>query len=83
MGLINRTYPTDEFFDSDGEKPQWERLVHWIDYLNGRCRNLDRARYKLLVMGRHGQGWHNVAESYYGTPAWNVRSPLPTLSFIF
>ncbi len=29
-------------------------------------------RYKLLVMGRHGQGFHNAAESYYGTPAWNV-----------
>lgn len=22
-------------------------------------------------MGRHGQGYHNAAESYYGTPAWN------------
>lgn len=22
-------------------------------------------------MGRHGQGYHNAAETYYGTPAWN------------
>lgn len=22
-------------------------------------------------MGRHGEGTHNVAESFYGTPAWN------------
>jgi len=22
-------------------------------------------------MGRHGEGWHNAAESFYGTPAWN------------
>jgi broad specificity phosphatase PhoE len=22
-------------------------------------------------MGRHGEGYHNAAESYYGTPAWN------------
>lgn len=22
-------------------------------------------------MGRHGQGFHNAAETYYGTPAWN------------
>lgn len=22
-------------------------------------------------MARHGEGWHNAAESYYGTPAWN------------
>jgi hypothetical protein len=24
-------------------------------------------------MGRHGEGYHNVAESFYGTPAWDVR----------
>lgn len=23
-------------------------------------------------MGRHGEGYHNVAEAYYGTPAWDV-----------
>jgi hypothetical protein len=23
-------------------------------------------------LGRHGEGWHNAAETYYGTPAWNV-----------
>lgn len=22
-------------------------------------------------MGRHGEGYHNTAESYYGTPGWN------------
>jgi broad specificity phosphatase PhoE len=22
-------------------------------------------------MGRHGNGWHNAAQDYYGTPAWN------------
>jgi broad specificity phosphatase PhoE len=27
--------------------------------------------YKVLFMGRHGEGWHNAAETYYGTPAWN------------
>lgn len=32
-------------------------------------------------MGRHGEGYHNVAESYYGTTDWDVRFPalpLPT-----
>lgn len=28
-----------------------------------------------VVVGRHGEGYHNVAESYYGTPAWNVSRP--------
>ena len=27
--------------------------------------------YKVLFLGRHGDGIHNAAESYYGTPAWN------------
>jgi hypothetical protein len=30
-------------------------------------------RYKLLYVGRHGEGYHNVAEDFYGTPAWDVR----------
>jgi broad specificity phosphatase PhoE len=29
------------------------------------------VQYKLIWMGRHGEGFHNAAESYYGTPAWN------------
>lgn len=32
--------------------------------------------YKLFWFGRHGEGFHNAAESFYGTPAWNVRSCL-------
>jgi len=27
--------------------------------------------YKVLYMARHGEGFHNVAESFYGTPLWN------------
>lgn len=27
--------------------------------------------YKVLFMGRHGEGYHNAAQDYYGTPAWN------------
>ena len=31
--------------------------------------------YKVLFLGRHGQGWHNVAETKYGTKAWDVSLP--------
>lgn len=27
--------------------------------------------YKVLFMGRHGEGYHNAAQTFYGTPAWN------------
>ncbi|QRV96967.1 histidine phosphatase family containing protein [Ceratobasidium sp. AG-Ba] len=29
------------------------------------------VRYAVCWFGRHGQGWHNVAESFYGTQAWD------------
>ena len=30
------------------------------------------VQYKILFLGRHGQGVHNVAEAQYATPAWDV-----------
>ncbi|TQS31794.1 hypothetical protein Golomagni_07916, partial [Golovinomyces magnicellulatus] len=45
--------------------------ARWVSYLNSNCQKDDKVKYKMLVMGRHGQGYHNVAESFYGTPAWN------------
>lgn len=35
------------------------------------------VQYKVLYLGRHGEGFHNVAESWYGTDAWDVRPPSP------
>ncbi|KAI0105250.1 phosphoglycerate mutase-like protein [Nemania sp. FL0031] len=68
-GLINRTYPTDRAFDRYGKKTQWERFEYYVNTLN---RNADKdTQYKVLFMARHGEGYHNAAESYYGTPAWN------------
>ncbi|KAG9229379.1 histidine phosphatase superfamily [Amylocarpus encephaloides] len=67
FGLINRTYPTDN--KCDRSFTQWQKFEHYVDTLNKRGgKNVD---YKVLFLGRHGEGYHNVAESYYGTPAWN------------
>ncbi|KFA67986.1 hypothetical protein S40285_03526 [Stachybotrys chlorohalonatus IBT 40285] len=71
FGLLNRTYPTDGSFDPNGSKTQWERFARWVSYLNNNCQNDQTTRFKLLFLGRHGEGWHNAAESFYGTPAWN------------
>ncbi|OCK82547.1 phosphoglycerate mutase-like protein [Lepidopterella palustris CBS 459.81] len=69
FGLIDRTYPTDSSCENGSQATQWQRLAHYIRTLNNEApRNVE---YKLLYMGRHGEGWHNAAESYYGTPAWN------------
>ncbi|KAF9880594.1 GPI anchored protein [Colletotrichum karsti] len=71
FGLLNRTYPTDVHFDRNGTKTQWQRFEHWVQYLTSGCRKTDTVSYKVLFMGRHGEGWHNAAETFYGTPAWN------------
>ncbi|TGJ80598.1 hypothetical protein E0Z10_g8157 [Xylaria hypoxylon] len=70
------SYPTDKEFDRQVKKTQWQRFEHYVDTLN---RNADKnTQYKVLFLARHGEGYHNAAESYYGTPAWNTyyTSPL-------
>lgn len=69
FGLINRTYPTDDACKGGRQATQWERFAHYVASLNREAPK--NVEYKLLYMGRHGEGWHNAAESYYGTPAWN------------
>ncbi|KAF1917698.1 histidine phosphatase superfamily [Ampelomyces quisqualis] len=62
FGLINRTYPTDT---PSSSSHQWKRFETHI-------RSLAKDdNIKVLWLGRHGQGWHNVAESKYGTKAWD------------
>lgn len=69
FGLINRTYPADATLHSHHNLTQWQRFRRQITQLN---REAPRGtEYKLLYMGRHGDGYHNDAQAYYGTPAWN------------
>ncbi|KAL9033828.1 MAG: hypothetical protein Q9180_005741 [Flavoplaca navasiana] len=69
FGLINRTYATDATYDPNGKKTQWQRFENQVFRLNRESGR--KVQYKLIFMGRHGEGYHNAAESYYGTPAWN------------
>ncbi|KIX02793.1 uncharacterized protein Z518_08735 [Rhinocladiella mackenziei CBS 650.93] len=67
FGLINQSYPTDPA--NAAFLTQWQRFSLVISSLQAHApKNVD---YKLLFMGRHGEGFHNAAESYFGTPAWN------------
>lgn len=70
FGLITRSYPSDKTYPGNPKKAtQWQRLAHYISTLNFRAK--PNKRYTLLFLGRHGEGYHNAAESYFGTPAWN------------
>lgn len=69
FGLIERSYPSDSSCPDRKHSTQWQRLAHYISTLNKKAQKTER--YSLLFMGRHGEGFHNAAESYFGTPAWN------------
>ncbi|KAJ5647925.1 hypothetical protein N7490_004297 [Penicillium lividum] len=56
-----------------GESPlhtQWQKFIQAVNELN----NLggESVQYKVLFLGRHGEGVHNVAERRYGTEAWDA-----------
>ncbi|KAK4633966.1 putative phosphoglycerate mutase [Fulvia fulva] len=67
FGLIDRSYPATEGLTAN--LTQWQKFERQVDALNAAA-PLNTV-YKVLFMGRHGQGYHNAAESYYRTPAWN------------
>ncbi|KAF1841544.1 phosphoglycerate mutase-like protein [Cucurbitaria berberidis CBS 394.84] len=69
FGLIPRSYPSDDSYPDSKQSTQWQRLAHYIDTLNKKTKR--KERYTLFFMGRHGEGYHNAAETYFGTPAWN------------
>ena len=72
---MDRKYDTDD----DDEKAQWRRFEKFVRDLNGKSKEGESV--KVLFLGRHGQGWHNVAETKYGTKNWDVRG-LRSLLFI-
>jgi len=61
--------PTPEFFDLNSRS--WTQFVAEIDVL---CSNgSDTISYKVLFVGRHGEGPHNAAITQYGKEAWNEK----------
>lgn len=68
FGLLNRTYPSDVTIHNRNPT-QWQRFHHQVSLLKSQAPR--GTTYKVLYMGRHGDGYHNDAEAFYGTPAWN------------
>ena len=54
FGLKNRAYVSDPNFDPELKLTQWQRFEAEIDRLNHQSDST--TRYKLLYLGRHGQG---------------------------
>ncbi|KAK0477032.1 histidine phosphatase superfamily [Armillaria novae-zelandiae] len=53
----------------DASPERWETLKSAVKKLNND--SASGVSYKLFFLGRHGQGYHNVAETKYGTQAWD------------
>ena len=71
FGLVDRDYDNDVKFDPDHKKTQWQRFEHEVLELNRESGK--NIQYKLLYMGRHGEGYHNVGQGTYDEEAWLVR----------
>ena len=87
FGLLDRAYDSDESLPNSGrDMTQWQRFEHHISTLNSGDRegngndkrhrrrhgsSLTRTKYLLFFLGRHGNGYHNIAERYYGNIAWD------------
>ncbi|KAF4636322.1 hypothetical protein G7Y89_g1753 [Cudoniella acicularis] len=69
FGLLDITYETDAEFDPERKKTQWQRFENKVERLNQESNS--KTQYKVLYMGRHGEGYHNVAEAFYGTHDWD------------
>ncbi|PPJ57235.1 hypothetical protein CBER1_02848 [Cercospora berteroae] len=67
FGLINRTYDSTEGLTAN--LTQWQKFEREVNALNAAADT--NTAYKVIFMGRHGEGFHNLAESTFGTPAWN------------
>lgn len=67
FGLLERDYPDEA--PEDKSLPQWKRFEkHVIALANA---SGDDTQYKVVYLGRHGEGFHNVGEAKYGTKAWD------------
>lgn len=71
FGLLKKDYEADASLDPGEAKiGQWQRFEPEVTRLQDAA--TEGTVYKVLYLGRHGQGVHNVAEKKYGTAEWDV-----------
>jgi len=70
---LNETVPAalpDRFGLVDSSPQRWESFQDKVKALQHEEHAHD-SKYKVFFVGRHGEGWHNVAEAKYGTALWD------------
>ncbi|KAG8973651.1 hypothetical protein FRC05_008587 [Tulasnella sp. 425] len=61
--------PPPRFGLIDSSPGYWTKFKATVKKLNDEAG--PSCSYKLVFIGRHGEGYHNVAEAFYGTKAWD------------
>lgn len=59
----------DYFQEHLGAAKLWKDIFGELERLNNESD--DKTAYKLFLLARHGQGYHNLANLKYGEKAWN------------
>ncbi|CAH6723158.1 probable phosphoglycerate mutase Pmu1p [[Candida] jaroonii] len=59
------------YLENFGRSTTWEELFDQLSTLNEQAN--ENECYKVLFLARHGQGYHNVANSKYGQKAWDEK----------
>lgn len=68
FGLLDRDYEYEDL--ATRHLPQWARFERHMSVLANSSR-AQGVTYKVIYLGRHGEGFHNVGEAKYGTQAWD------------
>ncbi|CAI5756880.1 unnamed protein product [Candida verbasci] len=55
--------------DHMGRLKSWKEIVSDLEKLNSEAP--DNVEYKLLILARHGEGWHNRVVNKHGLEAWD------------
>jgi len=61
----------DRFGLIDDKGKYWKKFQEDIKKLNKKAEKY--TEYKVLYLGRHGEGWHNVGQDIYGEDAWDEK----------
>lgn len=67
-------FPTAESNGTDSTKINHLKLINhasWKELYDSMPKDTATHEYKLLVVARHGQGYHNAAIDRYGEPKWD------------
>ncbi|KAJ5235238.1 uncharacterized protein N7469_004406 [Penicillium citrinum] len=73
FGLVDQLYGSE--IKESADESQWQKFDKEIQRLNSQAE--PSTKYKVLFLGRHGEGVHNVAERRYGTKAWDCLQSVP------